>query len=91
MSTTHETHHPQHEDAGTGEPVDVYRVPIPAADLEGVLCTEGVDQPGCVAPEGDAPRLWPAHARPAALCAHWGPRMLPGERWTCTDHGLALP
>jgi hypothetical protein len=43
------------------------------------------------APEGDPPRLWPAHARPAALCAHWGPRVLPGERWTCTDRGLALP
>jgi hypothetical protein len=43
------------------------------------------------APEGAAPRPWPAHARTAALCAHWGPRVLPDERWTCTDHGLALP
>ena len=37
-----------------GEPLDVYRLPIPAPGLEGILCTDGVDQPGCVAPEGDA-------------------------------------
>lgn len=43
------------------------------------------------APTGDPPRLWPAHARPAALCAHWAPRVLPGEPWTCTDRGVALP
>jgi hypothetical protein len=43
------------------------------------------------APEGDGPRLWPAHARPAALCAHWAPRVLPGERYLCTDRGVALP
>jgi hypothetical protein len=43
------------------------------------------------APQGDPPRLWPAHARPAALCAHWAPRVLPGEPWTCTDRGVALP
>lgn len=43
------------------------------------------------APEGPAPRVWPAHARVAALCAHWGPRVLPRERFTCDEHGLALP
>jgi hypothetical protein len=37
-----------------GEAVDTYRLPIPAPDLEGTLCTEGVDQPGCVEPAGDA-------------------------------------
>ena len=37
-----------------GEPLDVYRLPIPAPGLEGVLCTEGVDQPDCVPAEGDA-------------------------------------
>ena len=31
-----------------------YRIPIPAADFDGVLCTDGVDQPGCTEPEGDA-------------------------------------
>ena len=48
---------------------------------------DGLEQ----APAGAPPRLWPAHARPAALCGHWGPRVLPGEPWTCTDLGLALP
>jgi len=48
---------------------------------------DGLEQ----APVGAPPRLWPVHARPAALCAHWGPRVLPGEPWTCTDLGLALP
>lgn len=43
------------------------------------------------APTGDPPRPWPTHARPAALCAHWAPRVLPGEPWTCTDRGVALP
>lgn len=43
------------------------------------------------APVGDPPRPWPAHARPAALCAYWAPRVLPGEPWTCTDRGVALP
>jgi hypothetical protein len=42
-------------------------------------------------PVGPSPRLWPAHARVPALCAHWGPRVLPSERFVCTDHGLALP
>jgi hypothetical protein len=37
-----------------GEPVERYRLPIPAPGLDGVLCTDGVDQPGCVPPEGDA-------------------------------------
>ena len=37
-----------------GEEVDTYLLPIPAPGLEGVLCTEGVDQPGCVPAEGDA-------------------------------------
>ena len=37
-----------------GAPVEVYRLPVPAADLETVLCTDGVVQDGCVAPEGAA-------------------------------------
>jgi hypothetical protein len=37
-----------------GAEVEAYRVPIPAAGLEGVLCTSGTEQPGCIEPEGDA-------------------------------------
>ena len=37
-----------------GEPLEVYRLPIPAADLEEPLCTDGVEQEGCVAPDGTA-------------------------------------
>jgi hypothetical protein len=37
-----------------GGAVESYRLPIPAGDLDGALCTAGADQPGCVPPEGDA-------------------------------------
>jgi hypothetical protein len=36
-----------------GPEVEAYRVPIPAPGFEGVLCTAGIDEPGCVDPEGD--------------------------------------
>lgn len=42
------------------------------------------------APKGDAPRLVLPLARPASLCARWGPRLLSGEPWTCTDRGIVL-
>ena len=37
-----------------GTAVEGYRLPIPAPDLVGVLCTAGTEIPGCVEPEGDA-------------------------------------
>jgi hypothetical protein len=37
-----------------GDQVEAYRLPIPAPGFEGVLCTDDVEQPGCVPPEGDA-------------------------------------
>lgn len=43
------------------------------------------------APSGEAPRLRPARWSGTALCEHWGPRLLPGEPWTCSADGIALP
>lgn len=37
-----------------GPAEEAYRLPVPAADLDGELCTDGADQPGCVPAEGDA-------------------------------------
>ncbi|MCH9680349.1 MAG: hypothetical protein K0V04_02860 [Deltaproteobacteria bacterium] len=43
------------------------------------------------APGGRSPRLRTDATDPAKLCAYWAPRLLPGEPWTCTDFGVAVP
>lgn len=37
-----------------GPAEESYRLPVPVADLEGELCTDGADQHGCIPPTGDA-------------------------------------
>lgn len=43
------------------------------------------------ASSGPPPRLRLPSLDPAILCKIWGPRLLPGEPWICSDRGLVLP
>jgi hypothetical protein len=73
-------------DATPGGPArDTYRIPIPAAGFDGTLCTEGADQPGCVAPEGDAV------AGALVVVADWTEGPAGPAAWSIVPVGAAPP